>query len=685
MPEQCRYVRLLVNSGIDGLILQVTSDDFDEVERHPNPEQVLDATDEPGSDHGKLTIFFGYAAGVGKTYSMLEQAHERLKEGVDVVVGYVEPHTRPETMRLLDGLPAIPVKRVDYHGIELNEFDLDAALERHPQLIIVDELAHTNVEGVRNAKRYQDVEELLQAGIDVYTTVNVQHIESLNNVITDATSVAVRETVPDYVFDRADAMKIIDVEPDELLRRLAEGKIYVPERAQTATENFFTKENLRVLREFAVREAASHLTHDKPEKTPVNKPVNAKLLVYIDASGSSPKCIRWTARMADALFVPWVAVYVEVRDQDLLTADERKHKRENIALAEKLGAEVVTLSGMDVPEAIAEYARATGITSVVVSKSHQRPFRSDFADRLLALLPHMEIHFIPDDSGHQPEPYRFAPEVKVSFSLADTAKMIGLLLAATGVSFGLRALGIGDHNVIMIYILSVLIVSRVTTGFIYGVIDSVLSVLAFNFFFAEPVFTFTAIAPGYPVTLVIMLLIALLTSTLTVRVKAQVKLAVKREQRTQLLYEIGKTLLVTRGKENIVRVTNQYIVALFGRSVAFYTDFDSPPQVLEAPEEHAGFLTSEAERTVASWCFVNQKPAGQGTDTLGGAGAYYLPVLSRGDALGVIGVSCERTRPSTFSRFFLETIVSQVAMALERQMLSDRQHERALAAARGDI
>jgi len=649
-------------------------------EKRPDPERLLDAMDEPGG-HGKLTIFFGYAAGVGKTYAMLQQAHERLNEGVDVVVGYVEPHTRPETMQLLEGLPAIPVQQVEYRGIELKEFDLDAALARHPQLIIVDELAHTNVAGVRNAKRYQDVEELLQAGIDVYTTVNVQHIESLNNVISDATSVAVRETVPDYIFDKADAMKIVDVEPDELLRRLAEGKIYQPERARTATQNFFTKDNLRVLREVAVREAASHLSHDNPSKTLAN----AKLLVYIDASASSPKCIRWTARMADALFVPWVAVYVEVRDQDLLTEDERKHKRENIALAEKLGAEVVTLSGMDVPEAIAEYARATGITSIVVSKSHQRPFRSDFADRLLALLPHMEIHFIPDDSGHRPEPYRFAPEVRVSFSWQDTAKMMGLLLVATGISFGLKALGIGDQNIIMIYILSVLVVSRITTGFIYGVIDSILSVLAFNFLFTDPVFTFNAITPGYPVTLVIMLVIALLTSTLTVRVKAQVKLAVKREQRTQLLYEIGKTLLVTRGKENIVRVTNEYIVALFGRSVVFYTDFDSPPQVLQAPEEHADFLTSEAEKAVANWCYVNQKPAGQGTDTLGGAGALYLPVLSRGDALGVIGVSCERTRPSTFSRFFLMTIISQVAMALERQTLSDRQHELALAAARGDI
>ena len=643
----------------------------DDDDGRPDPEKLL-SLEPDGSSHGHLTVFFGYAAGVGKTYSMLDEAHERQGEGVDVVVGYVEPHTRPETMALLKGLPAIPPKDVEYRGITLHEFDLDAALARHPQLILVDELAHTNAEGSRNAKRYQDVEELLQAGIDVYTTVNVQHIESLNNVISDATSVAVRETVPDYVFDRADAMKIVDVEPDELLRRLSDGKIYQPERARAATENFFTKDNLRLLRETAVREAASRIAHvNEGERLAPQQPSNSKLLVYIDASASAAKCVRWTARMADALVVPWVAIYVEEKDQDTLTETERKFKRENINLAEKLGAEVVTLSGVDVPEVIAEYARATGITSVVVSKSHRRHFRTDFADRLMALLPRMEIHFIPDDSRRAAQPYRFAPEVRLSFSWEDTLKMVGLLAVATLVSFGLQALHLGDQNVIMVYILSVLVISRLTTGFIYGVIASVLSVLAFNFFFTDPVYTFSMLAPGYPVTLVIMLVIALLTSALTVRVKAQARLAVRREQRTQILYDFGKTLLATEGTANIVRVTNEYIVQLFGRSVVFYTDFDTPPQVLQAEEEHADFLTNADERAVANWSYVNQKPAGTGTDTLGGAGALYLPVTSRGHALGVIGVSCERTRPSTFSRFFLQTMISQVAMALERQTLSD--------------
>jgi len=630
-----------------------------------------------GQARGKLTIFFGYAAGVGKTYAMLQEAHEQLNHGVDVVVGYVEPHARPETLKLLAGLPQIPVKRIEYHGIELAEFDLDAALARCPQLIIVDELAHTNADGWRNKKRYQDVEELLQAGIDVYTTVNVQHIESLNDVISGATKQKVRETVPDYIFDRADAMKVVDVEPDELLARLAEGKIYQPERAQVATENFFTRENLRVLRESALREAASRLTHVN-EARRVPEQTNAKLMVYIDASASAAKCIRWTARVAEAMLVPWVAVYVEEKDQDLLSAEERKLKTDNIALAGRLGAEVVTLTGVDVPEVLAEYARASGITSVVVSKSHQRPFRSDFADHLLSLLPSMEIHFIPDD-GRPIRPYRFVPDEPFAFSWGSIGKMLVALAVATGVSYGLSVANLGDQNIIMVYILSVIVISRITTGYIYGIIASLIAVVAFNFIFVDPVYTFGVIAPDYPITLAIMLGVALLTSALTARVKRQARLAAKREQRTQILYEIGKALLAADIRESIVNVTNDHLVRLFGRSVVFYDDMAAPPHMLGAAGEHPDFLLSDSEKAVANWCFINQKMAGSGTPTLAGAGAMYFPVVSRGVSRGVIGISCERTRPSTFSRFFIETIITQVAMALERQSLVDGQ-QRALRA-----
>jgi len=652
----------------------------------PNPEELLAALNQENSKRGRLKIFFGYAAGVGKTFAMLEEAHEQLAAGVDVVVGYVEPHTRPETLRLLEGLPVLPPRTVEYRGLELSEFDLDAALERHPALILVDELAHTNAVGGRNKKRYQDVEELLQAGIDVHTTVNVQHLESLNDFVSEATRAPVRETVPDYLFDHADLLKIIDIEPDELLLRLAEGKVYRPDRVSVATEHFFTKENLGILRETAIREAAGRISHEnQAERHWPDKRASAALLVYVGSSPVSAKCIRWTARLANALVVPWVAVYVEERDQELLPESQRRAKRANIDLAEKLGAEVVTLSGVDVPGVIAEYAKLAGITNIVLGRGRRRLFRANFVDRLVELLPGVEIHLIADDSPprptsrQKPRPTRSPQDWGLSLSGLDAVKTLALLVAATLLSYGLKSLyglgslDIGDQDIIMVYILSVLVVSRVTQGYVYGVVASVASVLAFNFFFTTPVLTFSAIGPDYPLSFLIMLLIALITSALTVRLRTQAKLAVKRERRTAVLYEISQELLVTQGTDSIVRLATDYIVRLFGRSVVFYTDFAAPPHLARAPDEHPDFLVGDDERAVAHWAFVNRKQAGDGTDTLAGAGALYLPVVSRDKALGVIGVSCERTRPSTYSRFFLQTIISEVALALERQALSDGQ------------
>ncbi len=744
--------------------------------RRPDPEKLLNQVAGEDPTRGKLTIFFGYAAGVGKTYAMLSDAHEKLNSGVDVVVGYVEPHTRPETMKLVEGLPSLPPKDVVYRDIVLHELDVDAALARRPQLILVDELAHTNAPGSRNKKRYQDVEELLRAGIDVSTTVNVQHLESLNNVVSTVTGAPVHETVPDYIFDRAEKVKIIDLEPEDLLHRFAEGKVYSSTQAGIATANFFTPENLKALREVAIREAANRISHEiQTEGSPAEKTAAPKLLVCVGPSPGSAKCVRWTARMAEAMFVPWVAVYVEDEDQDLLTEAAHQTKHQNIDLAQKLGAEVVTLSGVDVPAAVAEYVKLSGITSVVVGQGpRRRPLQPRFADRLVSLLPGVEFHLVPDDVGVKP-PRRFflRRESNFVFSWQDMIKTGLLLVASTMVSYLLMRLGVGDQNVIMMYILGVLVISRVTKGYLWGIVGSIFSVLLFNFFFVPPSWTFNSVDPGYPITFVIMLLIALVTSALTVRVKTQARLAVKREQRTEVLYEISRQLVGAEGNDNIVQLINEYVVKLFGRSVIFYTGFDAdggplqvwdptvgrglsaadgpaidgvqqtaggggfpassdsvgagsagglaegvatgaprgvttgavtgataggmdlagggpmavaapagPGAVIQVPGEHAAFLRSPEERSVAHWVFTNQKPAGAGTDTLGGAGAIYLPVVSRGEALGVIGVSCERTQPSTNSRFFLQTIISQVAMALERQALSEDQRETMLTSQR---
>jgi two-component system sensor histidine kinase KdpD len=657
-------------------------------DKRPDPDMLLEniQTGVPAKT-GKLKIFFGYAAGVGKTYAMLDEAQEQLKNGVDVLVGYVEPHTRPETLQQLAGLPTLPPMLVQYRNMEIKEFDLDAALARKPKIILVDELAHTNAEGVRNRKRYQDVEELLNAGIDVFTTVNVQHIESLNDIVRNITKVGVRETIPDTIFDNADRVKLIDIEPDELLKRLKEGKIYRPERAETAMGNFFTQGNLRLLREIATRKAADRLSHDNQGERQLSaKMANIKLLVCIGPSPSSARCIRWTARTAEAFHAPWIAVYVENMESQYYAEEEKRNIRANLDLAERLGAETATLNGDDIATVVSEYAKLSGITNIVIGKSRNKRtiknfFKTDLEDRLIALLPSIEVHIIPGESAAQ-RPYRRPMRRQISKNLflswRDTAKTLGFLTAATLLSAALRALGIGDQNIIMVYILSVLAVSRTTLGYLYGVVASILSVLAFNFFFTIPYFTLNAIQPGYPVTFLIMLLVAFTTSALTVRIQTQARLAVTRERRTEILYEINKKLLVTRGLPNIITLVNDYIVKLFERSVIFYAQ--NPENAMgvvlqSSADSDASFMASEDERAVAHWVFVNQKHAGASTDTLMGAGALYTPIISQGNSLGVIGLSCARGKFSQTNRSFLLMITSQVAMALERQVLSDEQRK----------
>lgn len=661
-------------------------------DERPNPERLLEEIneeerrsreDEEGIGH--LKIFFGYCAGVGKTYAMLEEAQQLYKKGVDVLVGYVEPHTRPETMAMLEGLPTIPPQVVDYKGITLRDFDLDKALEQKPKVIIVDEFAHTNPEGFRNKKRYQDIEELLNAGIDVYTTVNVQHIESLNDVVSSITGIIVHERVPDYVFDKADKIKLVDIDPEELLKRFEEGKVYAPEKADLAKRRFFTVENLNALREIAMRKAADRIVSGagtKKKKVPFSK-----MLVCVGPSPSSAHCIRTTARIADAFHIPWVALYVKTSDRTYADISERKNLQDNMNLAEQLGAEIVTMQGDDMAMVISEYIKQSGITNVVIGKGRNKPnpFKEDLEDQLLSMNPGIEIHIVPDsqtekNGGSIPQKrlsWLSKRILSLHFSLKDFGKTVLMLVLATAISFGLRDLNLGDQNIIMVYILSILVISRLTVGYLYGVCASVFGVLLFNFFFTEPYFTFNATNPTYPVTFIVMLLVALMTSALTNGIKVQAKMAVMNERRTEILYELSKKLLITRGLENIVTLTNESLTSIFERSVIFYTqnpDEKNRGTFMQGPEETSGaFMQSKEEEAVAHWVFQNKKAAGNGTDTLVGAKGFYMPVVSQGRVLGVIGVSCVEEMLPPKRRAFLKMIVSQVAMALERQRLSDEQ------------
>jgi two-component system, OmpR family, sensor histidine kinase KdpD len=635
---------------------------------------------------GRLKIFFGYSAGVGKTYAMLDDAQEQFQNGVDVIVGHMFSLTSPELEELLGNIPVLPSKRIGDRTNIRSEFDLDAALQRKPKLILVDELAHSNAIGVRNKKRYQDVEELLNAGIDVYTTINVQNIESLNDIVESITHVYETETVPDYIFDHADKVKLIDIEPDELLRRLEQEKLQNQAEKKAYQLQYFTKENLRLLREVAMRKAADRISHNNQKEGMLSdKTANIKMLVCISGSPSSAKCIRWTARTAEAFHAPWVAVHVENRENERWSEEQKKNFQSNVELAEQLGAEITILSGHDVATTVAQYAKLSGITNIVIGKSRNRKilhnlFEMDLEDKLISLLNNTEIHIIPDSDTVRKfhTPRKNNQGKKIAFTWTDTLKTLGVLLASTFISGILASFDFRNQNVIMLYILAVLIISRITSGYFYGIIASVLCVLIDNYFFMEPVFTLNVLQRDYPITFVVMLLTALITSTMTVRMKSQAELAESKERQTEVLYEINKRLLVTRGLENIVDLTNEYVSNIFGRSTIFYTSDpeDGTQGMLKQVSEDgdASFLLSPGETAVAHWVFVNQKRAGAGTDTSMEARAFYMPVITQGNVLGVLGVSCSYgLRLDQSSRAFIRRITSLVAMALERQRLSDEQ------------
>ncbi len=619
---------------------------------------------------GHLKIFFGYAAGVGKTYAMLDDAKVQYQSGTDVIIGFIRPNTSIVTMGLLKGIPILPYIRIN-NSDEYYEFNLDAALDRRPKLIIVDDLAHSNYPGVRNRKRYQDIEELLNAGIDVYTTVDVWNIESLNDIVEKITHVPVKDTVPDYIFDHADKVKLIDMEPDELIRR--------------TEDSVLTKDNMKLLREIAMRKAADRISLNN--RAASDKITNTKILVCISSSPSSAKCIRWTAHMAEALHAPWVVIYVETEQNNKISQDAKKNLQANMELADQLGAEIATLNGKDVAETVASYAKLSGITNIVVGKSRTKRILGsllelDFEDKLISLLEDVEIHIIPDNESKK-KYLRLQMHLynkKVSLSVNDTLKMLIILSITTLFSVVLSTFDIGNQNIILFYILAILFISRLTSGYIYGITGSIISVFFHNYFFMEPYNAFQFLRKENAITFFAMLITALITSTMTHRIKTEAELAEEREQRIEVLYEINKKLLVTRGLENIVRLTGEYITKLLGRSVILYTSDPiqgSAGTVVSVQDDNTyERLQSEKERSVAHWVFKNQKRAGAGTDTFMDAGAYYIPVISQGNVLGVIGVSCYNAKLLGHSnRAFLRRIGSLVAMALERQHLSDEQRK----------
>lgn len=635
---------------------------------------------------GRLKIFFGYAAGVGKTYAMLEAAHQAQKEGVDVVVGYVEPHARPDTLALLEGLEVLSCREVDYRGIRLREFDLDGALARRPQLILVDELAHSNAPGCRHTKRYQDVEELLQAGINVYTTVNVQHLESLNDLVTSITGIVVNERIPDHVFDRANQVELVDIAPADLEKRLEEGKIYRQRQAKQALENFFTAENLTALREIAMRRTADQLNRTAvQEKKGKAARAGDHILICLSSAPSNAKVIRTAARMAEAFHSGFTALFVQTPETKELSGENIKRLRSNLRLAEQLGAQIATVYGADPAEQIAEYARVSGITKIVMGRVNHRQHpwigQKSLADRLIERTD-LDVYIIPDRQPLYKKPLGKLRKSRVRFSWRDAVVTLLCLAISTAVGFAFDWAGFSESNIITIYILGVLVTAVSTSGHLYGAANSLLSVLAFNFFFTEPRFTLQADGPSYPVTFLIMLSSSIIASSLASRVKEQARMAAEKSYYTELLLGSSQKLQTIRTEWDCLRVTAEQLSRMFDRPVIYaLNDADKELDFrIEPADEHTLLeKLSTEEIGVAKWVQKNNKHAGATTNTLPDSKWLFLSVRGTRGVMGIVGVPIAGyVVPDAFEKNLMVALLGECGLSQERIRLEEERNQIAL-------
>ena len=635
---------------------------------------------------GRLKIFFGYAAGVGKTYAMLEAAHQAQKEGVDVVVGYVEPHARPDTLALLEGLEVLSCREVDYRGIRLREFDLDGALARRPQLILVDELAHSNAPGCRHTKRYQDVEELLQAGINVYTTVNVQHLESLNDLVTSITGIVVNERIPDHVFDRANQVELVDIAPADLEKRLEEGKIYRQRQAKQALENFFTAENLTALREIAMRRTADQLNRTAvQEKKGKAARAGDHILICLSSAPSNAKVIRTAARMAEAFHSGFTALFVQTPETKELSGENIKRLRSNLRLAEQLGAQIATVYGADPAEQIAEYARVSGITKIVMGRVNHRQHpwigQKSLADRLIERTD-LDVYIIPDRQPLYKKPLGKLRKSRVRFSWRDAVVTLLCLAISTAVGFAFDWAGFSESNIITIYILGVLVTAVSTSGHLYGAANSLLSVLAFNFFFTEPRFTLQADGPSYPVTFLIMLSSSIIASSLASRVKEQARMAAEKSYYTELLLGSSQKLQTIRTEWDCLRLTAEQLSRMFDRPVIYaLNDADKELDFrIEPADEHTLLeKLSTEEIGVAKWVQKNNKHAGATTNTLPDSKWLFLSVRGTRGVMGIVGVPIAGYMvPDAFEKNLMVALLGECGLSQERIRLEEERNQIAL-------
>jgi two-component system sensor histidine kinase KdpD len=652
----------------------------------PDPDELLARVnaEEAREKRGKLRIYFGYAAGVGKTYGMLNAAQRERALGVDIVVGYVEPHGRVDTEALLAGLETVPPKTIPYRGVALREFDLDAALARRPRIILVDELAHTNVEGSRHAKRWQDVEELLQAGINVWTTLNVQHVESLNDVIAQITGVVVRETLPDAVLEKADEIELIDITPEELLERLQEGKVYIPEQAQRALENFFQRQNLTALRELSLRQAADRLRRDVDaarEALRRTQPwaTSERLLVCVGPSPTTARLIRTAKRMAAAFGAEWMAAAVESPGR-AASPEAKASIVHHLRLAEQLGATTHILSGTRVAESILELARARNVTKIVIGKTAQprwkRLLGGTVVDELLEKSGAIDVYVIQGErEGGAPR----TPPAPRSIGQRRYFAAACVVAISTVIAAGASFADLAETNVVMVFLLGV-----TWTAYRYGrgpgIVAAIASVLVFDFGFVPPFYTFAVSDAQYVVTFFVMLVIGVTISTLTVRLREQLVVSKQQEHRTASLFQLTRQLSAVQGTDFLAMIAGQRLAEIFEGEAVVYTLRNG--QLSLRHGEKSSIAANPQNELVARWVAEHEQMAGLGTDTLPSATALFLPMIGSQQTVGAVGVrSADEARMlDPEQRHLLATCASLIALSIERDWSVVEAHESRLKA-----
>jgi two-component system sensor histidine kinase KdpD len=652
--------------------------DFDQ---RPSPEALLEKARREDSRVGRLKIFVGAAPGVGKTFEMLQSAHAKAKAGVDVVVGVVETHGRAETEALLQGLEVLPRWRLDYKDHVLEEMDLDALIARRPQLALVDELAHTNAPGSRHPKRYLDVEELLTHGIDVYTAVNIQHIESLNDVVAQITHVRVRETVPDSVFDRADAIELVDLTPDDLIQRLKEGKVYVPKQAERALEHYFSPGNLTALRELALRRTAERvdeqlLTHMQANAISGPWAVGERILVCVNDDLRAAGLVRYTKRLADRLRAPWTAINIETRRDLQLSEEHRDRLADTLRLAETLGGEALSIpsAGHGIAKDILSFARANNVTQVIVGTAPRTwwsgLWRNSVVQGLVGHAGNISVHVIAGDNlAADPLPKKTVRTAERAEAFDVKPYLMALLLVTIGLGVAeLIRPFFGIENVDLVFLTAVVGVA-VLYGLWPSLFATVAASLSYNFFFMPPVYTFTIADPTNIAAFVLFLLIAMLVSNVAARVRTQAIAAAGRVRTTESLYAFSRKLAGTAALDDVLWATAyQAALMLKVRVVVLLPDNGIITVKMGYPPEDQ---LDPADLAAANWAWNNDRPAGRGSETLPGGKRLFLPMRTGRGPIGVIGIDDDRTGPllTPDQRRLLDALMDQGALAIERVQL----------------